>query len=180
MKLNIAAIVAILTLSLLSPIQTFAQDSNESSKSGEIVDVYAMFWPVVPGKTVADPMFWAKQLKETFGGMFSFGLVSKSNYQIELSEKRLVEANKLLEDKDYANALKSLDLNEAARGKAVEIKKKALEEKADTLELTNRLVKSLQNQEKALKFLVTQVPEDQKGRLDEIIKDLPLQISEAK
>lgn len=169
-------ITFILLLVLFLPYNTFAQ---EASKSAEIVDVYAVFWPIVPGKTVADSMFWAKQLKEGISGFFSFGNINKSKYQIEIAEKRFVEASRLFENKDYSNALKSLDLNKTARDQALKLKKKAQEEKSDVFDLRNKLVKSLENQQKALKFLVTQLPEDQKSKIEEIIKGLTLQISEA-
>lgn len=152
----------------------------QPSASPEKVDVYAVFWPVVPGTTVADSMFWFKQLKEGLGGIFKFSTISKAEYQIGISEKRLVEANKLITNKDYPNALKSINLNSDARQRALELKKKAVEEKANTLELTNKLVKSLENQEKALAYLSTQLPEDQKSKFDLLLKELPLQISAAK
>lgn len=164
---------------LILPSDVLAQN-GEASDSAEIVDVYATFWPIVPGKTVADSMFWAKQLKEAFGGFFSFGTINQSKYQIELSEKRLVEANKLFKDKDYPNAQKSLDLNKKNRNEAMKLLKKARDEKRKVDELSGRLVTSLENQEKVLRFLLTQLPEDQKGKINEVVKDLTLQISEGR
>lgn len=172
---SFTALVLVFTL-LLTPV--FAQDEQASDSAK--VDVYGLFWPVVPGKTLGDPMFMFKQLKETFGGMFIFGTVAKSEYQLELSEKRLVEAAKLTEDKDFGNAVKSIELNTEARVEALKLKKRAVEEKADTLELTNKLVKSFENQEKALLFLSSQMTDEQKNKLSETLKELPLQISEAK
>lgn len=154
--------------------------AQAAEQKPEVVDVYAVFWPIVPGKTVADPMFWAKQLKESFDGLFKFGEVAKSEYQIELSEKRLVEANKLLEDKDYSNAKNSLDLNKAARKEAVNLKKKAQEKNQDVNELILKLVKSLENQRKVLVYLNTQFPEEKHSEIEEMVKELTLQISEAR
>lgn len=162
------------------PVFTYSQDKESATGSAEVVDVYALFWPIVPGKTVADSMFWLKQLKESFGEFFSFGDINKSKYQITLSEKRLVEANKLFEDKDYSNAQKSLDLNKGNRNKALDLMKKAQEEKRKVDELKGRLVTSLQNQETDLKYLLTQLPTEQKLKIEEILKDLTLQISEAR
>lgn len=174
-KLITSVLVFIFIINILIlPSFIHAQETPEK------VDVYALFWPVVPGTTVADGMFWAKQLKEGFSGMFTFGSVNKAGYEIELSEKRLVEANKLVEDKDYSNALKSLKLNKQNREEAVKLQKKAREEKADANELTLKLGKSLEKQQKALAYLATQFPEDQKGEVDEMVLGLVLQISEAK
>jgi len=172
-------IAFLLVIVFLLPLQTFAQE-NQASPSAQTVDVYSLFWPVVPGKTVSDSMFWAKQLKENLGGLFKFGSINQASYKTEIAEKRFVESYKLLEDKDYDNAFKSLELNKAARAEAVKLKKKALEEKQDTLELTKKLVKSLENQQKALIFIQTQLPEDQKSKLEAMINELTLQTSEAK
>lgn len=169
--------VLIFTLNIFfSPVTIFAQNPAPAPA----VDVYAAFWPIVPGTTVADSMFWAKQLKESLGGIFSFGNISKSERQIGIAEKRLVEAYKLLENKDYSNMLKSLELNKAARDEALKLKKAAVDQKQDVKELTNRLVPSLEKQQQALIFIESKVSEDQKGKITEIVNQLTLQISEAK
>jgi hypothetical protein len=165
-------LVFILTLTLLFP--------SSSVLAQEKVDVYALFWPVVPGTTIADSMFWAKQLKEAFGGFFKSGNIDQSGYQIELSEKRLVEANKLVEDKDYSNALKSLKLNKSHRDEAVRLLKQAREEEEDANELTGKISKSLEKQKDALAYIASQLPEDEKKQVNEMVVALILQISEAK
>ena len=172
--------LATLFLSFTLIISTAAAQENNTSPTSEKVDVYGLFWPIVPGKTVGDPMFMLKQLKESLSGMFVFGNVGKSEHQIQISEKRLVEAAKLIENKDFSNAVKSIEMNAEARKSALLLKKKAIEEKADALELTNKLVKSLGNQEKALIYLQSQMGENEKAKMNEILKQIPLQISEAK
>lgn len=163
---------------LLSPISIFAQ--NDASPSAEKVDVYGLFWPIVPGTTLADSTFFLKQIKESLLGMMKFGNVAQAENKMAISEKRLVEAAKLVEDKDFGNAVKSIELSSQARVKALELKKKAVEEKADTVELVNKLVKSFENQQKALIYLESQMNGDEKAKMDEILKQMPLQISEAK
>lgn len=176
MKLVTAVLVLLFTLNIFfTPSSSFAQDEKV-----EAVDIYAVFWPVVPGTTVADSMFWAKQLKEGFSGFFTFGEINQSKYQIELSEKRLVESAKLVENKDYSNALKSLNLNKSHRSQAVELKRKALEKNEDVSELAVGLVESLQDQQKALGFLASQFPEDQRNDVQTMADELTFQISEAK
>lgn len=187
---SILKIIVILNLFvfLFSPVSSIlAQDKGEdkaiaqSNSETEKIDVYAMFWPVVPGKTVNDSMFWLKQLKESFGEFFSFGDINKSEYQIALSEKRLVESYKLYtEDKDYNNAEKTLAMNKANRDQAVKLMKKAQEEQRKVGELKSRLVPSLENQQLVLKSVVEEISEDRKGKVNEIIEELTLQISEAK
>lgn len=176
--LNLLTAVLISISLFIFPAYIKAQD--ESSNSAEI-DVYAMFWPVVPGKTINDSMFWVKQLKESFGDIFSFGDINKSKYQISLSEKRLVEAYKLFTvDKDYSNAEKTLEMNKANRDKAVAYMKKAQEEKRKVGELKTQLVPSLENQQLVLKSLLSKLPEENKVKVNKIVEELTLQISEAK
>ena len=180
MSVNKLILSLLIIVSLFFSPAVLAQDNGQVVETPEKVDVYAVFWPIVPGNTVADSMFWAKQLKETMMGFFSFGTINQSKYQIELSEKRLVEANKLFEDKNYNNAEKSLDLNKNHRDSAIDYLKKARDEKRNVDELSARLVTSLENQQKVINYLITLVPEDQKQKLGEISKDLTLQISEAR
>ena len=172
--------LVLLFILVLLPSVSFGQEGQDLEIPVEKIDVYAFFWPIVPGKTVNDSMFWLKQLKEQFGDFFSFGDINKSGSQITLSEKRFVEANKLLEDKDYDNAKKTLDMNKQNRDSALKFMKKAQEEKRQVDELKSRLVVSLQNQEMVLKYLLTQLPDDQKPKIEEVLKDLTLQISEAR
>lgn len=157
----------------------FAQSPTPSPQT-EAVDVYALFWPITPGQTVADGTFFLKQLKESFSGFFKQGNIAKSLYQLELSEKRLIEANKLLETKDFTNAKKSLELNKSFRNEALRLKKKAIEEKQDVNELTLKLVKSLENQQKAIAYIASLFPEDLHAEIEKTANELTLQISEAK
>lgn len=197
-------IISLLLLMLInifvSPGLTFAQDDPTTTQTESLtddnqtpeteeglnqmtsgsVDVASIFWPIVPGTTVADGTFFLKQIKEALTGMMKFGNINKANYYTELSEKRIVEANKLIEDKDYPNALKSLKMSEDMRKNAIASKKKAVEAKEDTLELINRMVASFEKQKQVLQFFSLAVPADQKAEVDEDIKNIELQISEAK
>lgn len=197
-------IISLLLLMLInifvSPGLTFAQDDPTTTQTESLtddnktpeteeglnqmtsgsVDVASIFWPIVPGTTVADGTFFLKQIKEALTGMMKFGNINKANYYTELSEKRIVEANKLIEDKDYPNALKSLKMSEDMRKNAIASKKKAVEAKEDTLELINRMVASFEKQMQVLQFFSLAVPADQKAEVDEDIKNIELQISEAK
>lgn len=196
-------LVAIVFFSLLlSPVATFADHTDESSyiaqtndpmppasdmtqegmnnTSSGSVDVASIFWPIVPGTTVGDGTFFLKQIKEALTGMMKFGNIDKANYYTELSEKRIVEANKLVENQDYDNALKSLQMSEDMRKTALSSKKKAVEAKEDTLELVNSMVDSFEKQKQVLTFFSVAVPADQKAEVEEDIRNIDLQISEAK
>ncbi len=168
------------TESLTDDNQTPETEEGLNQMTSGSVDVASIFWPIVPGTTVADGTFFLKQIKEALTGMMKFGNINKANYYTELSEKRIVEANKLIEDKDYPNALKSLKMSEDMRKNAIASKKKAVEAKEDTLELINRMVASFEKQKQVLQFFSLAVPADQKAEVDEDIKNIELQISEAK
>lgn len=155
------------------------QEEMNNMSSGS-VDVASIFWPIVPGTTVADGTFFFKQMKEAFTAMMKFNSIDKARYYVELSEKRIVEANKLIEDKDYSNALKSLKMSEDQRKTAIDLKRKAAENKEDVLELVNAMVSSFEKQKQVLQFFSVSMPADQKGQVDEDIKNIDLQISEAK
>lgn len=168
---------------LIFPVSVFGQDEikDNPAPSSEKIDVYALFWPIVPGRTNKDSMFWVKQLKESVGDFFSFGDINKSQYQITLSEKRLVESYKLfIEDKDFDNAEKTLDMNKTHRDSAVRYMKKAQEEQRKVGELKARLVTSLENQQLVLNNIIGKIPEDRKNKIETIIEQFTLQISEAK
>lgn len=178
--MKILKLITSLLLSLVllfSALPTLAQ--NEASSSGN-VDVAGLFWPMIPGTTVADGTFWFKQLKEMFQGMMVFGDTSKARYETELSQKRIVEANKLFESKDYKNAIKSLEIADQRRESALKLKKKAFEAKQDVLELTTFMVTSFDKQKQVLGFFSLQAPGDQKNAISEQLKKIELQISEAK
>ena len=155
------------------------QEGMNNTSSGS-VDVASLFWPIVPGTTVADGTFFLKQLKESFTGMMKFSDIEKATYNVEISEKRIVEANKLIEGKDYANALKSLEMSEDKRDEAINLKKKALEAKQDALELINKMVPSFEKQKQVLTYFSLAMPAEQKTAIDEQLKNIDLQISEAK
>ncbi len=168
-------------LLLISPSGSFAQSPKPSaSPESEVIDVYALFWPITAGQTVADGTFFFKQLKESFAGFFKSGNIGKSEHQLELSEKRLVEATKLLETQDFANAKKSLDMNLANRDEAVRLKKAAIDSNEDTRELTLKLIKSLENQQKSIAYIATLFPVEQQAPITEVANKITLQISEVK
>ena len=155
------------------------QEGMNETSSGS-VDVASLFWPIVPGTTVADGTFFLKQIKEAFSGMMKFNNIDKAEYNVELSEKRIVEANKLVEEKDFANALKSLEMSAGKREEAIELKRKSLEAGDDVLELVNKMVPSFEKQKQVLTFFSLTMPADQKAIVDEQLKNIDLQISEAK
>lgn len=136
------------------------------------VDAYTLFWPIAPGKVTGDSLYSLKTFKETVREFFIFGDVKKSEYNITLSEKRIVEADYLfMTKKDYTNAAKTLDEAQKRREKARDIYIKAKAQKA-TGDLQNKLILSLEKQKSLLMYLATQVPEDQKQIIEDNLAKL--------
>lgn len=163
----------------MAPASDVTQEEMNSTSAGS-VDVASLFWPIVPGTTVADGTFFLKQIKEALTGMIKFGNIDKAKYYTELSEKRIVEANKLIQEKNYPSALKSLKMSEEMRKTALSSKKKAVESKEEALDLINQMVASFEKQKQVLEYFSVAMPADQKATVDEFIKNIGLQTSEAK
>lgn len=104
----------VLIFGVIAP--TFAQNAT----TNEEINSFELFWPIVAGRTIDDPLYPLKSLKEKIRGWFIFGKPQKAEYAITLATKRVVEAEKLLGDGKKELAEKTLDkaltqLNEAER-----------------------------------------------------------------
>jgi hypothetical protein len=73
------------------------------------VNSYELFWPMVAGRTMKDPLFPLKLLQENIRGYFVFGNAPKAEYHLILATKRFLETEKLISDKENVLAGKSLD-----------------------------------------------------------------------
>lgn len=69
---------------------------------------FELFWPLVAGKTINDSTYPVKILKENLRGYFIFGKPQKADYYVFLGTKRMLEVEKLLDEKDMANAEKTI------------------------------------------------------------------------
>ena len=176
MKLIKSLILIAIFLSLsiaFSPNSVLAQNSKTEATSAANIDAYAMFWPLVPGKTMGDSMYSLKLFKETLGEFFSFGDLKKAEYYTTISEKRLLEAQKLfLENKDYKYGAKTLEQNNLYQKKSFDLIKKAEKAQQKVEAVKGKLTTSLSNQQTLLTFIQTQVPEDQKSQFDKALKDV--------
>lgn len=87
----------------------------------QTVDSYELFWPLVAGKTIGEPFYFLKVIKENVRGMLIFGKEQKADYDLFLATKRILEVEKLLNDNKTDSALKTLDafLNKLKSGKQV-------------------------------------------------------------
>lgn len=74
------------------------------------VNSFELFWPLVAGKTISDPLYKLKLFKENLRGAFIFGNLQKTDYLVFLAVKRSLELEKLLGENDLPAAQKTADL----------------------------------------------------------------------
>lgn len=170
-RIKFLVLSALLVSLLLVPYSTSAQSENTASPSGTI-DIYAVFWPLVPGRTMGDSMYPLKLFKETIGDWFSFGDVKKAEYYTTLSEKRALEIYKLfIDNKDYNNGAKTLEANQQYLKKAFDLIKKAEKDQQKVDTVKGKFATSLENQEKIFKLLQFQLPDDQKNQFNKALEN---------
>lgn len=142
--------------------------SPSSSPTVAPVDSYQLFWPISAGLVMGEPLYFLKSLKENLREMLVFSDVKKADYNMILSEKRTVEAEKLfLDKKDYSNGKASLEAAQAKREKAVELLEKAQKSGRNVIDGRNRVISSFERQRALIAYLVFQVPGEPKAVLSE-------------
>lgn len=139
----------VLLLGIFSP--AFAESLETPNKMVEIKS-FELFWPVVAGRTMGDPLYSLKSLKEKVRGWFIFGKARKADYKIFLATKRVVEAEKLLKNDKNDLALKTFGLaeNNVMKGKAYWTD---VENKANQGDVMVNIKNQLTNIEKFLNYL---------------------------
>lgn len=86
-----------------SGFSSYAQEENLATESAEedydfaSMTTYELFWPLVAGKVPGDKFYNLKLWRDKLMGYLFFSKLKKSEYFKQLANKRLVEAEKLLE-----------------------------------------------------------------------------------
>ena len=116
MKIVVVLLSFIFAFLVVGPLEAVAQemDTPEDNFSETTTEVssFELFRPVVAGRTMDDSLYFLKSLKEKIRGFFIFGREQKADYAVFLAVKRVLEAEKLVnEGKD--------DLAKKTLGKAL-------------------------------------------------------------
>lgn len=175
LKYTLGLLIFLIFLLFPSSVSAQKKDTVSSSPSPITapVDSYKLFWPVAAGKVMGDSLYSLKIFKENFRGFFVFSELKKAEYNLTLSEKRTVEAEKLfLEKKDYTNGKSTLAVGQEKREKIKSLLDEAKKDGRSIVEVKMRVVSSLERQKTLLEYLATQVPEEQKAVLNENIDHL--------
>lgn len=148
---------------------SFAQAKTPApSPSPEPIDSFTLFWPIVAGTVRGEALYPLKQLKETIREFLIFSDYRKADYNITLSVKRVVEAEKLfVQLKDYKNAAASLEEAQRKRERALMFIEKAQAGGKVVTDLKNTLAAILEKQKKVLFSLETVVPEAERGSISQ-------------
>lgn len=137
------------------------------------VNSYELFWPIVAGKVEGDSLYSLKRLKEKIRGLLIFSNLRKAEYYAVLSQKRLVEFEKLaLTDKDYENAAKTLNVLTTTQEKIVNYLELAKEERMDTTFSSQKVIDIFDREFALLQSIQTKIDGNQKQFLGKAISNL--------
>lgn len=131
------------------------------------VDSYDLFWPISAGRVIGDPLYFIKSLKESLRELLVFGDYKKAEYNITLSEKRLLESEYLFKvKKDFENTKESVIQAKSKMETAVLYVDKS-KTSPDIGVLQQKLSRSADKQRQLLNFLVTQGDKGQTKEMSE-------------
>ena len=145
----------------------------EQSDDPQTVNSFDLFWPISAGRVMGDPLYFLKSVKEQIREVLVFSSFKKADYNITLSEKRTVEAEKLFVDsKDLENATRTLQAASDKRQRALDLIIKAEGEGRYVVDLKTTLKNSLEKQRVLLQYVATQVSDDAKSAIDNNVSNL--------
>ncbi|MDO8503252.1 MAG: DUF5667 domain-containing protein [bacterium] len=158
---------------------TGKEQPKESTSASQPTSSFELFWPIVAGRVPGDPLYTLKRLRETISEKLKFSEIRKADYRLTLSKKRLVETEKLLEQKAYANAEKSIKDSVAELKNAIDLAKTAEQKGKATQGLFNALSDNGQRELIFLSSLIDRIPTENQGafkealaQIDEMVKNL--------
>ena len=135
---------------------------------------FELFWPVVAGKTVGDRFYSLKLFKEKTREVLIPSSLKKAEYNILLSEKRLVEAEKLLMiDENLKGAKETLEMAKIKRHKVfdlLQLAKKA--ELPGHSDVSSRFVGSLERQLTLVSIMEGKLSGDEKALVLPVAEDI--------
>ena len=120
------------------------------------VNSFELFWPLVAGKTVTDPVYKLKLFKEQLRGALIFGSLQKADYSVFIAIKRSLELEKLLDQDNPPAAQKTASLVQQSLTKAnSSVEKYKSAGNSDTAGIGPQMVTRLDNMTKLFTWLTT-------------------------
>ena len=132
---------------------------------------YEMFWPVVAGKVPGDRFYILKIWRDKFIGFLMFSDLKKSEYLKTLANKRLVEAERLVEIGRFPSFLKTIkeSLNNLEEG--LKLLSSAPDSQSQ-LWLKGEYAKDLQKHLVVLERMKGKVKEEQKSLIEKSLESI--------
>lgn len=157
----------ILTTSIASLLLFFCfvpqiASQEPSEKPFEEFTSYELFWPIVAGKIPGDTLYPLKTLKARVNSLLTFSNSKKAEFHLLQSKKRLVEAEKLLlEKQDYSRAKDTISKSVQELEQAISFTKKAKEKNQSVIYTHPQIISDGTNEGKFLLLLAQKLPSDQ-------------------
>lgn len=137
------------------------------------VNSYELFWPIVAGRVQGDSMYSLKILKEKVRGRLIFSNLRKAEYNTVLSEKRLLEFEKLaITNKDFKNSAKTLETLKKTQEQVVNQLGQAKKEGLDVSLSSQTIAEAFDKEASLLQSILSKIEPSQKGIVTEAIANL--------
>jgi hypothetical protein len=141
------------------------------------VNSFELFWPIVAGKVAGESLYPLKTLKENIREKLIFSSSKKADYFVFLSEKRIVEAEKLILEKKNENAKRTLEAGKKARERAVFFAEKAAKKSTVVVGTKERLVGSLEKQVMLLDSMLTKIEGNEKQLVNDTLTGIESELN---
>lgn len=172
---SVVFILTILVLPFIFFTNSFALTKINPKSTPQPIEVnsYELFWPIVAGRVHGDSLYSLKLFKENLRGRFIFSNLKKAEYNTVLSEKRIMEFEKLvLVNKDFTNSAKTLEILKKTQSKVVEEFILAKKEGLDTAQTTQIIMDAFDKEASLLQSILSKVEISQKEAVTEAITNL--------
>lgn len=172
MKL-LGKIVLVFVLFVFSFSSVSALTTTKPTPAPIEVNSYELFWPIVAGKVQGDSMYSLKILKEKLRGRFIFSNVKKAEYNTVLSQKRLLEFEKLaILNKDFINSAKTLNTLKSTQEEAVARLDLAEKEGLDISVTSQMISEAFDKEASLLQSILSKIDESQKEAVTSVVANL--------
>lgn len=157
-KFWLPILVIVIFLGLLLGFPSKVVLAAEPSLQAPVKEIssFELFWPIVAGRVEGDRWYSLKLIKENLKSTLVFNVAEKSEYQLFLAVKRVVEIEKLLTDQKLEGAKKTVALAERKIGESEANFLKAKESGYDFKEIGPLMETRLNNIEQLLLWLSSQ------------------------
>lgn len=118
----------LLSLFIISPFEIYSIEKKEKDYDFETMTTYEMFWPLTAGKIPGDKFYNIKIWRDKSMGILILSHLKKSEYWKNLANKRLVEAEKLVELRRFTYLQSTLESSRKDMEMGLELLSKATQD----------------------------------------------------